>query len=86
MPDLVRVLGFLSVAGAADPSLIAVLGGAALFTIGWAPSGPRPGPAAASISTGPAQVAVFVLATLVGMSAQALLSHARLRDVVKAYH
>ncbi|WP_232630602.1 YeeE/YedE family protein [Methylobacterium sp. Leaf118] len=46
-----------------------LLGGAALFGIGWGLSGLCPGPAVAALSTGALPVAVFVLAMLVGMAA-----------------
>ena len=49
-----------------DSSLI---GGAALFGIGWGLSGLCPGPAVAALSTGALPVAVFVAAMLVGMTA-----------------
>ncbi|SDN64800.1 hypothetical protein SAMN05216360_11010 [Methylobacterium phyllostachyos] len=53
-----------------DPPLV---GGAALFGIGWGLSGFCPGPAIAALSTGAAPVLVFVAAMLVGMAAQVLI-------------
>ncbi|MCJ2035147.1 YeeE/YedE family protein [Methylobacterium sp. J-068] len=46
-----------------------LIGGAALFGIGWGLSGLCPGPAVAALSTGALPVAVFVAAMLVGMVA-----------------
>jgi len=108
MLDPARVRGFLDIAGAWDPTLAFVLGGAvsvaglgyvlarrlprpafapafelptnrridrpliggaALFGIGWGLSGLCPGPAVAALSTGALPVAVFVAAMLVGMMA-----------------
>ena len=107
MLDPARVRGFLDVAGAWDPSLVFVLGGAvtvsglgylvsrrrarpvletgfdmptrrridaplvggaALFGIGWGLSGFCPGPAVAALSTGAIPVLVFVAAMLAGMA------------------
>jgi hypothetical protein len=101
-----KIIGFLDVAGAWDPSLVFVmggavafglvsfawvlkrrapvfngqfvlpekagidpglLGGAALFGIGWGLSGYCPGPALASLVTGNASVFVFVAAMLAGL-------------------
>lgn len=45
----------------------ALIGGAALFGIGWGLSGFCPGPAVAALSTGALPVAVFVVAMLAGM-------------------
>jgi hypothetical protein len=45
-----------------------LIGGAALFGIGWGLSGLCPGPAVAALSTGALPVAVFVAAMLVGMT------------------
>lgn len=106
MLDPARVLGFLDVAGAWDPSLAFVLGGAvavsfvgtslagrmrrpvladrfdlptsrtidgkliggaALFGVGWGLAGFCPGPALASVSLGIPTVLIFVAAMLVGM-------------------
>ncbi|RZK96977.1 MAG: YeeE/YedE family protein [Methylobacterium sp.] len=108
MTSQAKVLGFLDVTGAWDPSLMFVLGGAvavsalgyrlsrrlprpvladafqiptnrridaalvggsAVFGIGWGLSGFCPGPAVAALSTGRLPVAVFVAAMLVGMAA-----------------
>jgi len=113
MLDPVRVQGFLDVAGAWDPSLVFVLGGAvlvstvayrmsrhmarplfapkfdiptnrridtrllggaALFGIGWGLSGFCPGPALASLSLGLAGSVIFVAAMLVGMWLHATLT------------
>ncbi|MGU3666703.1 DUF6691 family protein [Methylobacterium sp. A49B] len=107
MLDPARVRGFLDVAGAWDPTLVFVLGGAvtvsglgyflsrrrsgpvlgtrfdgpskrridaplvggaALFGIGWGLSGFCPGPAVAALSTGATPVLVFVAAMLAGMA------------------
>ena len=46
-----------------------LIGGAALFGIGWGLSGLCPGPAIASLGINFAQVALFVVAMLVGMLA-----------------
>ncbi|GLS43592.1 YeeE/YedE family protein [Methylobacterium brachythecii] len=46
-----------------------LIGGSALFGIGWGLSGFCPGPAVAALSTGVLPVAVFVAAMLVGMTA-----------------
>ncbi|MDR3535449.1 MAG: YeeE/YedE family protein [Acetobacteraceae bacterium] len=108
MLNPVRVLGFLDLAGAWDPSLAFVLagavvvsaggylvsrrlarpalaptfdipasrridlrliGGAALFGIGWGMAGFCPGPAIASLSLGYGKSVLFVAAMLVGMAA-----------------
>ncbi|MFK5599690.1 DUF6691 family protein [Methylobacterium sp. HMF5984] len=47
----------------------ALVGGSAVFGIGWGLSGFCPGPAVAALSTGRLPVAVFVAAMLVGMAA-----------------
>jgi len=49
-----------------------LVGGAALFGIGWGLSGFCPGPAVAALSTGAVPVLVFVAAMLVGMVAHDL--------------
>ncbi|MFD6318677.1 YeeE/YedE family protein [Methylorubrum populi] len=106
MMDPEKVLGFLDIAGAWDPSLVFVLGGAvgvsglgylirarmarpllaprfevpttsrldarliggaALFGIGWGLAGFCPGPALAGLVLGLPPVAVFVAAMLAGM-------------------
>ncbi|WP_342150334.1 YeeE/YedE family protein [Methylorubrum sp. SB2] len=46
-----------------------LLGGAALFGIGWGLSGLCPGPAVAALATGAPPIFVFVPAMLVGMAA-----------------
>ncbi|WP_233382671.1 YeeE/YedE family protein [Methylobacterium sp. C25] len=46
-----------------------LIGGSALFGVGWGLSGFCPGPAVAALSTGALPVAVFVAAMLVGMAA-----------------
>ena len=46
-----------------------LIGGAALFGIGWGLSGLCPGPAVAALSTGALPVIVFVTAMLAGMAA-----------------
>ena len=50
-----------------------LLGGAALFGIGWGLSGFCPGPAISALSFGLGQVWPFVLAMLVGLALPALL-------------
>lgn len=45
-----------------------LIGGAALFGLGWGLSGLCPGPAVAALSTGAPPVAAFVAAMLVGMA------------------
>lgn len=116
MLDPARVRGFLDVAGAWDPSLAFVLGGAvtvsglgyalarrlphpaldagfdlpskrlidqpllggaALFGIGWGLSGFCPGPAVAALSTGALPAGVFVAAMLAGMAAHQRLPATR---------
>ncbi|CAE6924618.1 hypothetical protein ACOMICROBIO_GDFFDHBD_02199 [Vibrio sp. B1REV9] len=106
MADPEKVIGFLDITGAWDPSLAFVMGGAlavfipaylllikprsksvfgdeiicptskvidkrlvggaALFGIGWGLLGVCPGPAVASILTGNVQVLIFIAAMLVG--------------------
>ncbi len=51
-----------------------LLGGAALFGVGWGLSGFCPGPAVAALTTGLAPVFVFVAAMLAGMALHAWLS------------
>ena len=106
MTQPTKIIGFLDVAGAWDPSLLfvmggavglglgsfawvlsrrspvledrfllpektaidpALLGGAALFGIGWGLSGYCPGPALVSLVTGNVSVIVFVAAMLAGL-------------------
>ena len=50
-----------------------LVGGAALFGIGWGLSGLCPGPAVAALSTGAVPILVFVAAMLVGMGAHDLM-------------
>jgi uncharacterized protein len=107
MMDPARVRGFLDVAGAWDPTLAFVmggallvmavawfvqrrmarpvadeafalpgtrrldtrlLGGAALFGIGWGLAGLCPGPAIASLTVHPRPAAIFVVAMVAGMA------------------
>ena len=66
-PRPVFAHGFaLSTKSALDARLI---GGAALFGVGWGLSGFCPGPAVAALSTGLAPVLAFVAAMLLGMAA-----------------
>ncbi|MBY0294932.1 MAG: YeeE/YedE family protein [Methylobacterium sp.] len=53
-----------------------LIGGSALFGIGWGLSGFCPGPAVAALSTGAVPVAVFVAAMLAGMGLHGLLNRA----------
>ena len=108
MTDPAKVVGFLDVAGAWDPSLAFVMagalgthavlrrlvlrrkqpvlapafpalkqtrvdgrlvGGAALFGVGWGLSGYCPGPALATLPTGGPMLLLFVAAMLAGMGA-----------------
>lgn len=117
MLDPTRVRGFLDVAGAFDPTLIFVLGGAvsvsalgyllsrrlarpalaprfeiptsrlvdarliggsALFGVGWGLSGLCPGPAVAGLTVAPASLAAFVAAMLAGMALHHRLGRAKL--------
>lgn len=57
-----------------DPAL---LGGAALFGIGWGLGGFCPGPALTSIAAGSTPVLTFVAAMLVGMVAHTVYARAR---------
>jgi len=52
---------------------VRLLGGAALFGIGWGLSGFCPGPAISALSTGMWQVVVFVAAMIAGMLLHRLL-------------
>lgn len=54
-----------------------LLGGAALFGIGWGVAGLCPGPAIADLAIAPAPAAIFVLAMLGGMVLHRLLPVAR---------
>ncbi|HSX59841.1 MAG TPA: DUF6691 family protein [Tahibacter sp.] len=112
MTDARRVLGFLDVSGAFDPSLLYVLGGAAattlllfrgvlrrgrplfadrfglsdarqidarliggaaIFGIGWGIAGYCPGPALAGLGVGSIEALWFVPAMLAGMTAHRLV-------------
>ncbi|MEO5700052.1 MAG: DUF6691 family protein [Casimicrobiaceae bacterium] len=112
MANPAKVLGFLDLAGAWDPSLAFVmvgaivlgaigfglarkrsasllglpmliptsrvvdrrlLGGGALFGVGWGLAGFCPGPALVALGTGEAKAVVFVLAMLAGMAIFELL-------------
>lgn len=53
-----------------------LLGGAALFGVGWGLGGVCPGPGLVSLATGRAEAATFVLAMLLGMA----LQHATRRE------
>lgn len=111
MMNPAKVLGFLDVAGAWDPSLALVMigavavtlpafrlvlkqpaprlaakflvpgsaeidaklvGGAAIFGVGWGLVGFCPGPALAALSVGDSRVLIFVVAMLAGMAAHSL--------------
>ncbi len=61
-------------AGAIDARL---LGGAAVFGVGWGLSGFCPGPAVAALSLGDGKIAVFVLAMLAGMTLHGLVAGPR---------
>ncbi len=58
---------------------VRLLGGAALFGIGWGLGGVCPGPALTSIPTGAPGIIAFVLAMAGGMSAFRLLDRVRAR-------
>ncbi|WP_371420822.1 DUF6691 family protein [Tardiphaga sp.] len=60
-----------------DPRLI---GGAALFGIGWGTAGLCPGPAIADLAVAPSPAAVFVVAMLAGMLVHRLLPAAPARQ------
>jgi uncharacterized protein len=118
MTDPAKVLAFLDLAGAWDPSLALVmgggivvglgaftlakrrqrtllggpmmlptatamdrrlLGGSALFGVGWGLAGFCPGPAVVSLGLGDARVVVFVAAMLVGMAVFEMLEALRLK-------
>ncbi|WP_428156550.1 DUF6691 family protein [Brevundimonas sp.] len=57
-----------------DPRLV---GGAALFGMGWGIAGLCPGPAIADLAIAPAQAAIFVMAMLGGMLVHRLLPAVR---------
>lgn len=116
MMNPAKVLGFLDVAGAWDPSLALVMigalavtlpafrlvlqepaprlaakflvpgtgtidarlvGGAAIFGIGWGLVGFCPGPAVAALSVGDGRVVIFVVAMLAGMAVHSLSDRSR---------
>ena len=116
MMNPAKVLGFLDVAGAWDPSLALVMigalaitlpafrqvlkepaprlaanflvpgagaidarlvGGAAIFGVGWGLVGFCPGPALAALSVGDGRVLIFVVAMLAGMAAYSLSNRNR---------
>ncbi len=54
-----------------------LLAGAALFGVGWGLAGLCPGPALAGLSLGLPQIALFVVAMLVGMAVHALANGRR---------
>ena len=56
-----------------------LVGGAAIFGIGWGLAGYCPGPGIVSLGSGLASAAVFVLAMLVGIGAHEQLAAARFR-------
>jgi len=60
-----------------DPRLI---GGAALFGIGWGVAGLCPGPAIAGLAIAPVPAAIFVVAMLAGMILHRLLPAARVKQ------
>ena len=70
MTNPARVLAFLDVTGAFDPTLALVMIGAlavaALFGLGWGLAGLCPGPAIAGLVTGSPAIALFCVAMLVG--------------------
>lgn len=54
-----------------------LLGGAALFGVGWGLGGFCPGPAVAALSLGDGKIAVFVLAMLAGMTLHGFMAGPR---------
>ena len=62
-----------------DPSLV---GGAALFGIGWGVAGLCPGPAIADLALAPVPAAIFVAAMLGGMIVHRLLPAAPARQPI----
>lgn len=54
-----------------------LLGGAAVFGVGWGLSGFCPGPAVAALSLGDGKIAVFVLAMLAGMTLHGFMAGPR---------
>ena len=120
-----RVLGFLDVAGAWDPTLVAVMagaviasaigyaasrrlraplfgkaflipenrrldrqliGGAALFGIGWGLAGFCPGPAVAGLVLGMWQPWLFVVAMIAGMALQRAAATPRRKPALSPVH
>ncbi len=116
MVDPAKVLGFLDITGAWDPSLAVVIigalavtipgfrlilrepaprlaatflapstsridpklvGGAAIFGVGWGLVGFCPGPALAALSVGDRRVALFVIAMVAGMAVHSFLGRSR---------
>jgi len=57
-----------------------LLGGAALFGIGWGLGGFCPGPAMVSLASGHTSVVTFVMSMLAGMSVFTLLDNLRMRQ------
>lgn len=56
-----------------------LVGGSVLFGVGWGLAGLCPGPALANLALAPLEVAPFVIAMLVGMAGQRLLSSIHIR-------
>jgi uncharacterized membrane protein YedE/YeeE len=74
MADPAKVLGFLDLAGAWDPSLAFVmLGAIAVGLVAFAVAGFCPGPALVALGMGQSKAVVFVAAMLLGMGAFELL-------------
>jgi uncharacterized membrane protein YedE/YeeE len=82
MTDPGKILGFLDVAGAWDPSLLLVMGGAVavglvallvgslVFGIGWGLAGFCPGPVLVAAGAGYPKAVAFTVAMLAGMALQ----------------
>lgn len=62
----------------------ALLGGAAVFGVGWGLAGYCPGPAVVALGTGAAAPLVFVAAMLAGMALSELLKRAAARPAINA--
>jgi len=83
MADPAKVLGFLDLAGAWDPSLALVMagaiavGGGLLFGVGWGVAGFCPGPALVALGMGETKAFVFVAAMLAGMGLYEVLERRR---------
>jgi uncharacterized membrane protein YedE/YeeE len=77
-----KVLGFLDIFGAWDPSQsgidLPLVAGAVLFGIGWGLVGLCPGPALESLATLSPGVIVFVVAMAAGMAAHDAWQQSRL--------